>query len=49
MFNIPVLQVLAWSSDAVNPVEAEYIITEKAPGVRLSSLQLRRGKGLGKA
>lgn len=38
MFNIAVTQVLAWSSDAANPVEAEYIITEKAPGVRLGSL-----------
>lgn len=39
MFNIPVPRVLAWSSDAANsPVEAEYIITQKAPGVRLGSL-----------
>ncbi|KAE8373283.1 hypothetical protein BDV26DRAFT_297062 [Aspergillus bertholletiae] len=33
VFNIPVPRVLAWSFDAANnPVEAEYIVTEKAPG-----------------
>lgn len=39
MFGIPVPRILAWSLDAAsNPVEAEYIIAEKAPGVRLGSL-----------
>ncbi|EQL36366.1 hypothetical protein BDFG_02100 [Blastomyces dermatitidis ATCC 26199] len=31
-------RILAWSSDASNPVGAEYIIEEKASGVRLGSL-----------
>jgi hypothetical protein len=31
-------KILAWSSDSKNPVGAEYIIEEKAPGVRLGSL-----------
>ncbi|KAJ9322920.1 hypothetical protein DTO027B5_2962 [Paecilomyces variotii] len=39
IFNVPVPQILAWSSDtALNPVKAEYIIEEKAPGVRLGSV-----------
>ncbi|KKK16417.1 hypothetical protein ARAM_006369 [Aspergillus rambellii] len=39
VFDIPVPRVLSWSSDAAsNPVEAEYIIEEKAPGVRLGSV-----------
>lgn len=39
MFKIPVSRILAWSSDASNnPVEAEYIIEQKAPGVRLGSV-----------
>lgn len=38
MAKIPVPRVFAWSSDPKNPVEAEYIIEEKAPGVRLGSL-----------
>lgn len=39
MFKIPVPRILAWSLDAArNPVEAEYIIAEKAPGVRLGFL-----------
>jgi hypothetical protein len=39
VLKIPVPRILAWSSDAANnPVEAEYIIEEKAPGVRLGSL-----------
>ncbi|OGM39419.1 hypothetical protein ABOM_012117 [Aspergillus bombycis] len=39
VFNIPVPRILAWSFDAAtNPVEAEYIVTEKAPGVRLGSV-----------
>ncbi|RAH41729.1 uncharacterized protein BO95DRAFT_456419 [Aspergillus brunneoviolaceus CBS 621.78] len=38
-FNIPTPRILAWSSDAAStPVEAEYIIEEKAAGVRLGSL-----------
>ncbi|OJJ37932.1 hypothetical protein ASPWEDRAFT_39644 [Aspergillus wentii DTO 134E9] len=38
VYKIPVPRVLAWSSDPRNPVEAEYIIEEKAPGVRLGSV-----------
>ncbi|KAL2815183.1 phosphotransferase enzyme family protein [Aspergillus granulosus] len=39
VFKIPVPRVLAWSSASTNsPVEAEYIITEKAQGVRLGSV-----------
>lgn len=39
VFNIPVPRILAWSSDAAsNPVGAEYIISEKAPGTRLGSV-----------
>ncbi|KAE8408302.1 phosphotransferase enzyme family protein [Aspergillus pseudonomiae] len=38
VLKIPVPRVLAWSFDAPNsPVEAEYIVTEKAPGIRLGS------------
>lgn len=33
--SIPVPKVLAWSSDPLNPVGAEYIIMEKASGVQL--------------
>lgn len=33
--SIPVPEVFAWSFDASNPVGAEYIIMEKAPGVQL--------------
>ncbi|KKZ65440.1 hypothetical protein EMCG_08730 [[Emmonsia] crescens] len=36
--NVPIPRALAWSSDSANPVEAEYIIEEKAPGTRLGSL-----------
>ncbi|KAJ8109346.1 hypothetical protein OPT61_g7526 [Boeremia exigua] len=32
---VPVPKVLAWSSDPSNPVGAEYIIMEKAPGIQL--------------
>lgn len=32
---IPVPKVLAWSADASNPIGAEYIIMEKAPGIQL--------------
>ncbi|OKL64217.1 hypothetical protein UA08_01028 [Talaromyces atroroseus] len=36
VFNIPVPRVFAWSANAAsNPVEVEYIIEERAPGVRL--------------
>ncbi|CRG83673.1 hypothetical protein PISL3812_01028 [Talaromyces islandicus] len=39
VFGISVPRILAWSSDAAsNPVGAEYIIEEKASGVRLDSL-----------
>ncbi|KAL2824568.1 kinase-like domain-containing protein, partial [Aspergillus pseudoustus] len=34
--SIPVPHVFAWSSDAANPVGAEYIIMEKMPGVPLN-------------
>ncbi|RMZ77651.1 hypothetical protein DV738_g4225, partial [Chaetothyriales sp. CBS 135597] len=34
---IPVPKVLGWSSDASNPVGAEYIVMEKAPGAQLFS------------
>ncbi|KAK2810350.1 hypothetical protein FQN50_003081 [Emmonsiellopsis sp. PD_5] len=36
--NIPVPQVLAWSSEKDQPVGAEYIIMEKAPGQELSKI-----------
>ncbi|CZT49106.1 uncharacterized protein RSE6_09896 [Rhynchosporium secalis] len=32
---IPVPRVLAWNSSSSNPVEAEYIVMEKAPGTQL--------------
>ncbi|PGH10605.1 hypothetical protein AJ80_07456 [Polytolypa hystricis UAMH7299] len=32
---VPVPKVLAWSSDSSNPIGAEYILMEKAPGVQL--------------
>lgn len=39
MLNVLVPRVLAWSFDAASsPVGAEYIIEEKAPGVRLGSV-----------
>lgn len=38
MFKIRVPRVLAWSSDPNNPVEAEYIIEEKATGVKLETI-----------
>ncbi|KAJ6143525.1 Aminoglycoside phosphotransferase [Penicillium samsonianum] len=39
VLKLPVPRVLAWSFDAAsNPVGAEYIIEEKAPGVRLGSV-----------
>jgi len=33
--SVPVPEIFAWSSDASNPVGAEYIIMEKSPGVQL--------------
>jgi aminoglycoside phosphotransferase (APT) family kinase protein len=33
--SIPVPRVFSWSTDESNPVGAEYIIMEKAPGVQL--------------
>ncbi|RDL37365.1 uncharacterized protein BP5553_04798 [Venustampulla echinocandica] len=33
--SFPVPEIFAWSSDASNPVGAEFIIMEKAPGVQL--------------
>jgi hypothetical protein len=33
--SLPVPEIFAWSSDASNPVGAEYIIMEKARGVQL--------------
>lgn len=39
MLGVPVPRVLAWSFDASSsPVGAEYIIEEKAPGIRLGSV-----------
>lgn len=39
MFDIPVPQILSWSSDgARNSIETENIIKEKVPGVRLGSV-----------
>ncbi|OJJ86067.1 uncharacterized protein ASPGLDRAFT_65230 [Aspergillus glaucus CBS 516.65] len=38
VFKIPVPRVLAWSSDPNNPVEAEYIIEERATGRKLQSI-----------
>ena len=35
---VPIPKVLSWSSKRDNPVGAEYIIMEKAPGVQLDSL-----------
>lgn len=32
---IPVPKILAWSADPSNPVGAEYIIMQKAPGIQL--------------
>ncbi|KAK0100514.1 hypothetical protein ONS96_007788 [Cadophora gregata f. sp. sojae] len=32
---VPVPRVLAWNSNPSNPVEAEYIVMEKAPGIQL--------------
>ncbi|KAL8724041.1 MAG: hypothetical protein Q9166_008165 [cf. Caloplaca sp. 2 TL-2023] len=32
---VPAPRVLGWSADATNPVGAEYIIMEKAPGIQL--------------
>ncbi|KAH7347080.1 hypothetical protein BKA66DRAFT_310497 [Pyrenochaeta sp. MPI-SDFR-AT-0127] len=41
IFSVPVPRVLSWSSDAANsPVQAEYILEEKAQGVRLGALWL---------
>ncbi|RFU30085.1 hypothetical protein B7463_g6233, partial [Scytalidium lignicola] len=36
--NIPTPRILAWCADQNNPVGAEYILEEKAPGVPLGSL-----------
>jgi hypothetical protein len=33
--SIPIPEVFAWSSDTSNPVGAEYIIMENAPGIQL--------------
>ncbi|KAL8845756.1 MAG: hypothetical protein Q9221_009104 [Calogaya cf. arnoldii] len=35
---IPTPKLLAWNADATNPVGAEYIIMEKAPGVQLHTV-----------
>ncbi|KAH7381591.1 kinase-like domain-containing protein [Pyrenochaeta sp. MPI-SDFR-AT-0127] len=32
---VPVPKVLAWNADSLNPVGAEYIMMEKAPGIQL--------------
>ena len=45
MFKLPVPRIPAWSSEASKiPVEAEYIIEERAPGVRLGSLWNQRSQ-----
>ena len=36
--NIPSPRIVAWSADRNNPVGAEYILEERAPGVPLGSL-----------
>ncbi|TVY26231.1 Altered inheritance of mitochondria protein, mitochondrial [Lachnellula hyalina] len=38
VLNIPVPKVFAWSATANNPVEAEYIIMEEAPGTHLEDV-----------
>ncbi|TVY39560.1 Altered inheritance of mitochondria protein, mitochondrial [Lachnellula subtilissima] len=38
VLNIPVPKVFAWSATANNPVEAEYIIMEEAPGTQLEDV-----------
>jgi len=39
VFNVPVPRILSWSCNSANNlVGAEYIIEEKAPGVRLGSV-----------
>jgi len=38
MINLPIPKVIGWSSDNDNPVGAEYILEEKAPGQPLGSL-----------
>lgn len=38
MTSIPVPDVLAWSSDASNPVGAEYMVIEKCPGRQLHTV-----------
>ncbi|KAJ5418981.1 Aminoglycoside phosphotransferase [Penicillium crustosum] len=39
VLNVPVPRVLAWSFDsASSPIRAEYILEEKAPGVRFGSV-----------
>ncbi|TVY47711.1 Altered inheritance of mitochondria protein, mitochondrial [Lachnellula occidentalis] len=38
ILNIPVPKVFAWSATADNPVEAEYIIMEEAPGTQLEDV-----------
>jgi hypothetical protein len=38
VLDIPTSRVIAWSADRENPVGAEYILEERAPGKRLGSL-----------
>ncbi|KAH6690267.1 kinase-like domain-containing protein [Leptodontidium sp. MPI-SDFR-AT-0119] len=38
VLNIPVPKVFAWSAAANNPVDAEYIIMEEAPGIQLEDV-----------
>jgi hypothetical protein len=38
ILDIPIPRIYAWSSDASNPVGAEYIIEEKADGQQLGSM-----------
>lgn len=38
MLGVPIPHIYAWSSDAKNPVGAEYILEEKANGLQLGSI-----------
>lgn len=38
ILDIPAPKVFAWSGNADNPVESEYILMEEAPGVQLGTV-----------
>lgn len=38
MLDVPIPRIYTWSSDAENPVGAEYILEEKANGLQLGSI-----------